>query len=864
METITYFPGQPRYPVAILSPKLHRQAMADAYLQGTPIDREEVIACELYQAPNKKKTPVAEIKAFIEEDLQATLDNKSVQYVICADGDYFKVLTGASKAEASLGYVLDSKFGAQKVVYVPNYKAIFYDPPKVRAKIEQGMSALVAHASGTYTPPGKDLLTFAEYPETYEQIRDWLERLLEMDRPLAIDIEAFGLKHFNAGIGTISFAWSKTEGIAFTVDYEPIVGAAQAPYGRQARNEPVRRLLRSFFERYLQKAVYHNIAYDVYVLIYQLFMDSITDTEGLLTGIDVMLKNWDDTKLIAYLATNSCAGNQLGLKYQAQEYAGNYAEAEIEDITKIPLPRLLHYNLVDSASTWYVHEKHYGTMVADDQLEIYETIFKPATVDIIQMQLTGMPVNRVRVAEVRVELEAKLKDAIDGIMSTKAVARYTHQLKLEWVVKRNEKLKKKRVSIEDAGEVVFNPNSAPQLQGLLFGMLKLPVLGLTDSKLPSTEGDILKALRHHTEDADVLQLLEGLIAFKAVDKILGTFIPALEGSVQGPDGWYYLFGNFNLGGTVSGRLSSSNPNLQNLPAKSAYGKAIKSCVQAPPGKLYVGLDFASLEDRISALTTRDPNKLKVYTDGFDGHCLRAYSYFGDQMPGIDASAVASINAIAKLFPTLRQDSKTPTFLLTYGGTYMGIMQQCGFTEEKAKQVESRYHTLYKASDDWVQAKLNQAAKDGYVTAAFGLRVRTPLLHQVVRKTSRTPYEAEAEGRTAGNALGQSWCLLNSRAGSEFMEKVRAHPDYRLRIRPCSQIHDASYYLIDDDIEILMFLNEHLVKAVNWNDHPDIYHPEVGLGGEVSIFYPTWKQEIMIPNNATESQIWDAVAEACTA
>ena len=864
METITYFPGQPGYPVAILSPKLHRQAMADAYLQGTPIDREEVIACELYQAPGKKKTPVAEIKTFITEDLQAVLDNKGVQYVICADGDYFKVLTGASKAEACLGYVLDSKFGTQKVVYVPNYKAIFYDPPKVRAKIEQGMSALVAHASGTYTPPGKDLLTFAEYPETYEQIQDWLERLLEMDRPLAIDIEAFGLKHFNAGIGTISFAWSKTEGIAFAVDYEPIVGAAQAPYGRQARNEPVRRLLRSFFERYLQKAVYHNIAYDVYVLIYQLFMDSIIDTEGLLTGIDVMLKNWDDTKLIAYLATNSCAGNQLSLKYQAQEYAGNYAEAEIEDITKIPLPRLLHYNLVDSASTWYVHEKHYGTMVADDQLEIYETIFKPATVDIIQMQLTGMPVNRARVAEVRVELEAKLKDAIDGIMSTRAVARYTHQLKLEWVVKRNEKLKKKRVGIEDAGEVAFNPNSAPQLQGLLFGMLKLPVLGLTDSKLPSTEGDILKALRHHTEDADELQLLEGLIAFKAVDKILGTFIPALEGSVQGPDGWYYLFGNFNLGGTVSGRLSSSNPNLQNLPAKSAYGKAIKSCVQAPPGKLYVGLDFASLEDRISALTTRDPNKLKVYTDGFDGHCLRAYSYFGDQMPGIDASAVASINAIAKLFPTLRQDSKTPTFLLTYGGTYMGIMQQCGFTEEKAKQVESRYHTLYKASDDWVQAKLNQAAKDGYVTAAFGLRVRTPLLHQVVRKTSRTPYEAEAEGRTAGNALGQSWCLLNSRASSEFMGKVRAHPDYRLRIRPCSQIHDASYYLIDDDINVLMFLNEHLVKAVNWNDHPDIYHPEVGLGGEVSIFYPTWKQEIMIPNNATESQIWDAVAEACTA
>lgn len=864
MNSACAYPAKYQYPVAILSPKLKWQDMVDAYLANTPIDETEAIGLGLYQAPGKKKTPVSEIKAFIEEDLQPELDKKQVKYVICADGDYFKVLTGASKAEASLGYVLDSKFGEQKVVYVPNYKAIFYDPPKVRAKIEQGMSALVAHASGSYTPPGKDLLTFAEYPQTYEQIQDWLERLLEMNCPLAIDIEAFGLKHFNAGIGTISFAWSTTEGISFAVDYEPIVGATQAPYGRQVRNEPVRRLLRSFFERYMQKAVYHNIAYDVYVMIYQLFMSSIIDTAGLLNGMEIMLRNWDDTKLIAYLATNSCAGNKLGLKDQAQEFAGNYAEAEIEDITKIPLPRLLHYNLVDSASTWFVHGKHYGTMVADQQLEIYEKVFKPATVDIIQMQLTGMPVNRPRVAEVRAELEIKLADAVAAIMGTQAVTRYTHLLKLAWVEKRNSELKVKRVGLEDAEGVVFNPNSAKQLQGLLFDMLKLPVLGLTDSKLPSTEGDILKALRHHTQDADVLGLLEGLIAFKAVDKIIGTFIPALEGSVQGPDGWYYLFGNFNLGGTVSGRLSSSNPNLQNLPAKSAYGKAIKSCIQAPPGKLYVGLDFASLEDRISALTTRDPNKLKVYTDGFDGHCLRAYSYFGDQMPDIDANAVASINAIAKLYPKQRQDSKTPTFLLTYGGTYMGIMQQCGFTEEKAKLVESRYHTLYKASDDWVQAKLDQAAKDGYVTAAFGLRVRTPLLHQVVRRTSRTPYEAEAEGRTAGNALGQSWCLLNSRASSEFMTKVREHPDYRLKIRPCSQIHDASYYLIDDDIDILMFLNEHLVKAVNWNDHPDIYHPEVGLGGEVSIFYPTWKEEIIIHNSATESEIRDAVAEACTA
>lgn len=219
--------------------------------------------------------------------------------------------------------------------------------------------------------------------------------------------------------------------------------------------------------------------------------------------------------------------------------------------------------------------------------------------------------------------------------------------------------------------------------------------------------------------------------------------------------------------------------------------------------------------------------------------------------------VARINSIEGLYKDERQDSKAPTFSMTYQGTWRTLVKNCGFTEEKAKQVEARYQTLYAHSIEWVQDKLNQAAKTGYITGAFGLRVRTPLLHQVIRGNRRTPYEAEAEGRTAGNALGQSWCLLNSRACSEFMAKVRTSR-HRLAIRPCAQIHDAQYYLIQDDLDPLMFTNEQLVKAVNWNDHPDIYHPDVGLGGELSIFYPDWSNEIVVPNGITEQGLIDLV------
>lgn len=250
------------------------------------------------------------------------------------------------------------------------------------------------------------------------------------------------------------------------------------------------------------------------------------------------------------------------------------------------------------------------------------------------------------------------------------------------------------------------------------------------------------------------------------------------------------------------------------------------------------------------------------TPGYDGHSLRAFSYFGDQMPDM-VDTVEGINAMSEKghkYAQFRQDSKTPTFLLTYGGTWIGIVQQCGFSEEKAKKIEANYHILYKVSDEWVAKRLDEASKTGYVVAAFGLRVRTPLLKQVIRGNKRTPFEAEAEGRTAGNALGQSWCLLNNRAGSEFMGRVRREK-HRHAIRPIAHIHDAQYYMVREDLEVLSYTNKHLVKAVQWQDHPDIWHDQVKLGGELSVFWPSWEKEITIPNGCEGQGIVDVIHKA---
>jgi DNA polymerase-1 len=261
-----------------------------------------------------------------------------------------------------------------------------------------------------------------------------------------------------------------------------------------------------------------------------------------------------------------------------------------------------------------------------------------------------------------------------------------------------------------------------------------------------------------------------------------------------------------------------------------------------------------LEDYVSALTTKDPNKLAVYEQGFDGHCLRAAYYFRDQCPDINPTDPVSVNSMKIKYKELRQDSKGPTFALTYQGTWYTLVNNLGFEEEKAKAIEKGYHDLYKVSDEYVQTRLEQATKDGFVTVAFGLRVRTPLLSQVVWG-SRIPYEASAEGRTAGNAMGQSYGLLNNRAAVAFM-KVVWTSKHRYDIKPIALIHDAIYILVRDNAKVIEFANRELIKAMQWQELPELQHPTVKLGAALDIFWPSWAKATTLPNNADRETIFN--------
>ena len=273
----------------------------------------------------------------------------------------------------------------------------------------------------------------------------------------------------------------------------------------------------------------------------------------------------------------------------------------------------------------------------------------------------------------------------------------------------------------------------------------------------------------------------------------------------------------------------------------------------------VGADYNQLEDMVSALTTRDPNKLSVYIEGYDSHSLRTYYYNNKDLEGI-VDTVESINTIKDKYPLLRYESKTCTFALTYQGTWLTLVNNNGLTHERAKEIETNYHIMYSVSDAWVQDKLQQASHVGYVTCAFGLRVRTPLLKQTILGNKNTPYEAKAESRTAGNALGQSYGQLNNRAAIELQQRILASP-YALDIKPIAHIHDSQYFIIKDKLGLIEWFNRNLIECMEWQELPEIQHDIVKLGAEMSVHYPNWSYEIGIPNNSNKQQILKICREA---
>lgn len=757
-------------------------------------------------------------------------------YLLVLDAEYFKLLTGIINSEYYIGSILTSELVLPKLIYLPTYKLAKFDVLGYKKKLQNVFKSLLLDIRGQYIPTGHGIIHEAKYPNTLEDIKQTIQELHQYET-LTLDIEAKSLKFTDAGIWSIAFAWSKHEGVAFGVDCYS--------FGSE-----IRKLLREFFDTYTGQLIVHKANYDITVLVYVLYMEEdFTDIKNQVLGINTLCKNLYDTLLIAYLATNSCQGNTLGLKSLAAPFAGNWG-IDVTDVTSIPVHELLKYNLIDVLATYYVYEEYFPKLVQEHQISFYENHFQLYLKDCIRMQLNGMPINQEKVEQLYQSLMAEKTSLIALIKQSTVTNNMLCAVAETIAVERNKKLKKKQVTWEDCLPEL-NLSSSKQIQELLYGQMQLPIIEVTDKGAPSISKGTVRTLVNHTINQEYKDILTAIADYKDIEKILTAFIPAFRNPSKDKHGKYRLTGFFNLGGTVSGRMSSSDINLQQLPSTgSRFAKPVKECFTSSDEWIMCGIDFTSLEAKIDALTTKDPEKLKVYEEGWDSHCLNAVIAFGSQMPDIDPEDKDSVNSIKEKYPKLRQSAKTVGFALQYGGTAYTLQKNSGLSMELANDVFNNYHQAYSKSLEWKESKINQAKKDGYITAAFGLKVRTPALKYAGNKLNNTQ---SAEARTAGNALGQSWGLLNNRAMREVLQKI---DDQGLTedIYPIAAIHDACYYMVRNKPELIQWLNQATVEASYWQNHSDIAHDKVKLGGELDVFFPSWANAHTLSKNASVEDI----------
>ncbi|MDO9140921.1 MAG: DNA polymerase I, partial [Methylobacter sp.] len=275
----------------------------------------------------------------------------------------------------------------------------------------------------------------------------------------------------------------------------------------------------------------------------------------------------------------------------------------------------------------------------------------------------------------------------------------------------------------DLAGQTFNLGSPKQIQDILYDQQKLPVLKKTPKGQPSTEESVLQEL------ALDYPLPKLILEHRSLSKLKSTYTDKLPQQVDRHTGRAHT--SYHQAVAATGRLSSSDPNLQNIPIRSEEGRKIRQAFIAPEGKKIVAADYSQIELRIMAHLSADEGLLKAFSEGQDVHRATAAEVFGV--------------APEQVTNDLRRSAKAINFGLIYGMSSFGLAQQLGLSRGQAQAYIDLYFTRYPGVKNYMDSTREQARAQGYVETLFGRRLYLPEIN--ARNAARRQY---AE-RTAINA-----------------------------------------------------------------------------------------------------------------
>ena len=553
--------------------------------------------------------------------------------------------------------------------------------------------------------------------------------------------------------------WARMVGISFSFEEG---NACYLPLGHRYLGSPdqlelktVCEKLKPIFEDKRIKKCGHNIKYDLIVMA----------NEGIaLDGVDF------DTMIASYLLNPSSRGHGLdaltmedfghkNLTYKEMVGAGN---REI-GFDEVEVNRATEYAAEDSDMTWRLKGK-LQPQLKDSTLKLYKEIELPLLEVLAEIELNGVYVDRKHLTELSSKIDKQL----------------LHLEKDIYVLADEE----------------FNINSPKQLSVILFEKLKLPVVKKTKTGY-STDVSVLELL------AAEHKLPKQILSYRQLAKLKSTYVDALPREIFKNTGRVHT--SFNQTVAATGRLSSSNPNLQNIPIRSDMGKEIRKAFTAEGDNMLLSADYSQIELRLLAHLSKDRALKDAFDKGEDIHARTAADIFGSSLDKVDENS--------------RRMAKAVNFGIIYGLSAFGLSRQLNISRKDAKDFIDQYFLLYSKVRGFMDNTIAEARECGYTLTMFNRRRYLPDLksdnRQVRESAERVAINSPIQGSAADlikvAMIRLSRNLKKMKLNSKMILQVHDELVFECPVREKKEIES----LVRKEMEEACTLSVPLVVDIGW-------------------------------------------------
>ena len=591
----------------------------------------------------------------------------------------------------------------------------------------------------------------------WDSFDEWHERICSADL-VAVDTETTSLNYMDAEIVGVSLSVSPGEAAYIPMAHDYPGAPEQLP-----RDEVLARL-KAFLEDAGHRKVGHHLKYDAHVLArYDIRLDGM--------AYDSMLESYVLNSVATRHDMDGAARHYLGVEtIHYEDVAGKGAKQLT--FNQVDLEQAAPYAAEDADITLRLHDKLWQELGKIPSLrKVYEEIEQPLVPVLLDMEESGVLLDRGMLEEQSRQLADKM-----GELEARA---------------------------HDLAGGPFNLGSPKQLQEILFEKLELPVLRKTPKGQPSTAEHVLAELAHEYD------LPRVILDYRSVSKLKSTYTDKLPQQVAASTGRVHT--SYHQAVAATGRLSSSDPNLQNIPVRTPEGRRIRQAFIAPPGNVLLAADYSQIELRIMAHLSEDDGLRQAFADGEDVHRATAAEVFGTGLDDVSADQ--------------RRSAKAINFGLMYGMSAFGLARQLEISRGEAQEYVDLYFDRYPGVKSFMDETRKKAKSAGYVETVFGRRLYLPEINSKngARRqyAERSAINAPMQG-TAADIIKRAmirvheW-LRSSGSGARMIMQV--HDELVLEVPDAAvdAVRDAVVACMCDAAELAVPLAVDAGVGANWDE-----------------------------------------------